>query len=508
MTKASITAQTVLAFLSIFILVLSACGASPLPALTATTSPSPAFTATVPQPSTATPIVTPTLALPTATQTPLPQAKRPQYLLQANFNYNRHALAVNETIDYPNATGQALSEMLVQVEPNNHAGAFKLTALQTADQKITDFTLQSNQLKFNLPAPVPAGQSLKLAISYELYLPVIPAVPSTTVRSVIFGYSERQANLVDWYPTIPPYQQGKGWVIHNPWFYGEHTLYEMSDFQVDIGLVDPPANLTIAGASPATISGGHYSYTHSNARNFTFSASTMYTTYVKMVGDIQVTSYVFPFDAPAGRTALNDCAQALELYSRLFGAYPHASLSVVEADFHDGMEYDGLYFLSKAFYSTYDGTPKGYLTAIGVHETAHQWWYARVANDQALEPWLDESMATYSELLYYSQISNDLAKWWWSYRVDYFNPAGWVNLHIYDYTGSYPYRDGVYLRGARFLDQVRQKIGDEAFFAFIKDYASKEQGKISTEQDFFDILSQHSSADLSDIKKAYFKPQS
>ncbi len=101
---------------------------------------------------------------------------------------------------------------------------------------------------------------------------------------------------------------------------------------------------------------------------------------------------------------------------------------------------------------------------IGVHETAHQWWYARVANDQALEPWLDEALATYSEYLFYSHFHPELVKWWWGYRVDYFQPAGWVNQRIYDYGGSYPYRDGVYLRGARFFDQLRQRMGDAGLY--------------------------------------------
>ena len=295
-------------------------------------------------------------------------------------------------------------------------------------------------------------------------------------------------------------------MIHNPWFYGEHQVYDVSDFQVEVDLVDPPANLVIAGASQPAIDGNRYTFTLLNARNFTFSASNMYTVFATMVGGITITSYAFPFDAAAGRVALNDAAKALDVFNRIYGAYPRASLTVVEADFHDGMEYDGLYFLSDAFYGTYDGTPKGYLTMIGVHETAHQWWYARVANDQALEPWLDEALATYSELVYYSAVYPDLVKWWWSYRVDYYNPAGWVNLRIYDYGGSYPYRDGVYLRGARFLDQVRQKVGDPAFFDFLHDYATRYQGKIATSQDFFDLLKQHSTVDISDIVKAFFKP--
>ena len=111
-----------------------------------------------------------------------------------------------------------------------------------------------------------------------------------------------------------------------------------------------------------------------------------------------------------------------------------------------------------------------------------------------------------SELVYYKAVYPDLEKWWWSYRVDYYQPAGWVNLRIYDYGGSYPYRDGVYLRGARFLDQVRQRVGDPAFFEFIKDYAGRFQDQIVTAADFFGLLQQHSPADNSDLKKAYFKP--
>ena len=81
-----------------------------------------------------------------------------------------------------------------------------------------------------------------------------------------------------------------------------------------------------------------------------------------------------------------------------------------------------------------------------------------------------------------------------------------MNLHIYDYTGSYPYRDGVYLQGARFLHEVRARVGDQAFFDFLKDYAHREQNQIATSQDFFTILKEHSTAEISDLVEKYFKP--
>jgi aminopeptidase N len=39
----------------------------------------------------------------------------------------------------------------------------------------------------------------------------------------------------------------------------------------------------------------------------------------------------------------------------------------------------------------------GYDRLIVSHETAHQWFYSLVGNDQARDPWLDETLATWSQ---------------------------------------------------------------------------------------------------------------
>jgi aminopeptidase N len=231
------------------------------------------------------------------------------------------------------------------------------------------------------------------------------------------------------------------------------------------------------------------------------------------VGAVTINSYFFPYDQKAGEQVLQDTAAALELYSRLFMPYPHSSLSVVEADFLDGMEYDGLFFLSRGFFNLYDGTPQGYLTFIAAHETAHQWWYGIVGNDQALEPWLDEAICTYMEHIFYENVyaayetstGESIVDWWWYYRVNFYDPTGWVDGSIYDFNLFRPYRDAVYLNGAKFLQNLRTVVGDEAFFAFLKDYASREAYHIATADDFFAILNDHTSKDLDGLLAKYFK---
>jgi aminopeptidase N len=313
---------------------------------------------------------------------------------------------------------------------------------------------------------------------------------------------------VDWYPFIPPYVAGQGWLAHTPGYYGEHLAYDTADFSVNLKLVDPNANLVVAASAPERRDGEWRRYQHSNARNFALSISPYYQVVSNTVGGVTITSYAFPAQEAANQAVLQTTSQALELYSRLLAPYPHPHLSVVEADFLDGMEYDGLYFLSKGFYNLYAGTPDAYLVSIAAHETTHQWWYGLVGNDQALEPWLDEALCTYSEAIYYENYYPEALKWWWDYRVNYYQPHGWVDDSIYNPHGEAQayraYRDAVYLNGARFLDDLRKLVGDQAFFAFLKDYLTKNTGQITSADEFFSILQEHTRADIQPLLDTYF----
>ena len=160
--------------------------------------------------------------------------------------------------------------------------------------------------------------------------------------------------------------------------------------------------------------------------------------------------------------------------------------------------------MSRDFYNAYDGTARTNLAAIGVHEIAHQWWYGAIGNDQALEPWLDEAMATYTERIYYERNYPGDLNWWWNFRINYFAPTGYVDTSIFSGGSFRKYTNAVYLNGANFLEELRLRIGDEAFFAFLVDYATQMRGRRATSADFFRILNTHTSTDYSDITRRYF----
>jgi hypothetical protein len=492
--------------LSSFIFLLSSC--SPSPALPQATE-----TATLPPPS-ALPILTPPTDTPSAT--PVPSPTRPQYTLDVQFNYSTKSAIVNETIVYTNNSTDTLTSLVLAVEPtctqSFTLNGMAINGVPTANYLFDNQNAQAyirHRLEIPLATPLAPNGQVTVQINFGLILPIVGNFSDeASLCSQIYGYTAQQVNLVDWYPFIVPYMAGKGWVLHNPWYYGEHLTFEAADFDVAVTFID--GSLPVVASSGEEVSDPAATtrrFRIEAGRSFVLSFALDYRVASTTVGDVTIYSYYFPPYETAATAVLNATAQSFEIYSQRYGPYPHKTLSVVLGDFNDGMEYSALYYHSKSMYdSHYDGTLINHRTAVAVHETAHQWWFEQVANDQGFEPWLDESLATYSEIVYYETVQPEaLASWWWTYRFDPYKPLNQVDSHIYEGEGQRPYWNKIYLNGAHFQQDLRTRIGDEAFFAFLQDYLVQMRGKISTTDDFFRILRLHTSADLSDLITQYFQ---
>ncbi len=94
--------------------------------------------------------------------------------------------------------------------------------------------------------------------------------------------------------------------------------------------------------------------------------------------------------------------------------------------------------------------------------------------------------------------------WWWQYRVDYFGASGYVDTTIYNGGSFRTYTNAVYLNGAHFLEDLRVRMGDDDFFRFLKDYAARYSRGRATSYDFFDVVRQNTTADISDLMMEYF----
>ena len=171
-------------------------------------------------------------------------------------------------------------------------------------------------------------------------------------------------------------------------------------------------------------------------RTFSFAVLQGYDVLEETVEGVQLRVLYQQAKDNAARHALQTLGDALGVYTELFGQYPFDSLTVAELEMYDGMEYDGLFFLGRSEFATYDYTARNMLTFLVAHETSHNWWFSQVANDQAIDPWLDEALATYCEYLFYERVYPQHLGWWWSFRITYYEPVGWVNATTttyYDY---------------------------------------------------------------------------
>lgn len=451
---------------------------------------------------TSSPTLTPTS---TPTSTPIPPTRMPagdstqaSYNFLVDLDYNAHHLLVDETIQYPNQTGRILDSLVLAVEPNRWEGVFQINKVSVDGVETTHYSLEGGRMELRLSNPLATTDSLTLKLVYDLTLP-------WNGSDQIFGYNNWQINVVDWYPFVVPYSTSAGWLLHNPAGVGEHLVFDPVDFDVTIRQTDGSSNIVFAASAPGEPVNNGTHYTLKGARTFVFSASNAYLSSSASVGDITVTSYYADGNQAGGEAILNAIVQAVGVFNQVFAPYPYKSISIVETFYPDGMEYDGLFFLSQAFYNAYDGTLLNNLIMIGVHEAAHQWWFGLVGNDQAMEPWLDEALATYSEEIFYENVKPGLLGYWWNFRIYDFQPAGKIDISIYQGVSFRPYTDAVYLRGAKFMENLRTRMGDEAFLAFIKDYAAQMSHKHASADDFFRILYTHTTADITDIVATYFQ---
>jgi len=427
--------------------------------------------------------------------------ERAQYTLYTVLDYAAKTVEVEQTILYPNKSGEILSDILLAVEPNYWASGF-VTQVLTVNGNAINYTLEGQRLTIPLTEPLMPEQNIQINLRYTLNLPFAEQGDPSVTRARIYGYTNRQVNLTNWYPFVVPRQNG-AWILPEPWHFGEHLVYDVADYEVNFKTTDPA--VVLAASANAQSNAEWTQYKLKNGRAFVISASPEFKVYSQQVGEVTVYSYYYPiFEVPA-QEVLNVTVRALQLYSQIYGAYPHESLTAVQGDFNDGMEYSAFYFQSHGFYNTYDGTAQNYLTFVAAHETAHQWFFESVANDQANEPWLDEMLCTYSERIYYENYHPEAVDWWWQARMFDYNPLTSVDLVVSENPNERAYWGSTYFHGSHFLEAIRARIGDEAFFAFLKDYRAQYAQKIASGDDFFRVLREHTSVDFSDIVIDYFR---
>lgn len=351
----------------------------------------------------------------------------------------------------------------------------------------------NNVLSVNLAKKLGYNDKAQIKIAFEATLPE---------GNYRYAKGVDTVNLGNFYPVLCVYENGEFYECE---YYpiGDPFYSEVSDYNVNITV---PGSFVVGAsgnASSCDVEGDKtmYSYSLKNSRDFAFCLSRNFEVKSKKWGDKTV-NYCYLTDESPDAT-LEATISCLQYFSETFGEYPYESFTVCQSDFSEGgMEYPGLVYINKSL----DTLNTLYTT---VHETAHQWWYGVVGNNQLEESYLDEGLTEYSTCLFFDE--NEQYGIDASYQYLRAKKAcmthqkiiegvkgekPYMVKHLNAYNGELDYVNTAYNRGMTMFKGYEETYGKKKIKALLKKYYAKNKFQVADSED---LLS------LSGKTRAYFE---
>ncbi len=336
-------------------------------------------------------------------------------------------------------------------------------------------------LSVTLNTPVYPEQSVTVNITYTLK----PAKVNHRT-----GITSKTVNLGNFYPVLCAY--GTEGFVDTPYYScGDPFVSDCADYDVTLTLPEGYTAATSGKQVSTSTADGKVTqkYAISNARDFAVVLSNGYKSVTKSVNGCEITAYYFGETAP--EKAIDAACDSFGYFSEKFGAYPYSTFTLAFTPLSvSGMEYPALVMINDTLEEA-----DGVYTA--VHETAHQWWYAVVGNDQVNCAFMDEGLAEYSCLSYFEAhpehgftrtgLIGSAIKSYRAYYSVYNQIFGKTDTSmersLKDFAGDYEYINVAYNKSLLMFENVRASMGDKKFFAALSEYYSCNKFKIASKEE-------------------------
>lgn len=441
-----------------------------------------------------------------------------KYTIDASLS-DDHVLTATVTCDYVNNSDVPLDEVWFHMYPNAYREGAKVSPIAPADiveaypngrsysvVDVKSVSVDGSGGEVTLAGSdediltVALGRTLEPSDRATIVIDYTVKLPKVKHR---FGYTDRAVNLGNFYPIACVYEGGE--FVSDPYYSTGDPFYsETADYSVSFTV---PAKFTGAftgSVTSDTPSGETRKYTveASNVRDF----AAVFGEYQKVSGlaGSAIVNYFYYNDA-APENALNTAVAAIKTFGDAFGEYAYPEYSVVQTSFlHGGMEYPCLTLISDA----YKGDA---YNDIIVHETAHQWWYGAVGNDEVRNAWLDEGLTEYSTMLFYEKNADagynytfngkraDALTAYMLYCETYKNNGlGDTSMTrpVNEYANATEYSYMTYVKGALMFDDVRNTIGTAAFEQGLRNYYKENKFGIAKPEDIIGAFEKSSKRKL------------
>ncbi len=424
------------------------------------------------------------------------------YHIEMSLSDDMQMVTARQAIRYTNTEQEDLAEVYFRLFPNLAGGSTVVENLTVDGEAIEPiYELEDSAMQVPLATSLQPGQAIEIAMDFTV------TVPDTEGGNYgTFAYLNNILALAHFYPMIAVYDD-EGWNLEIAPAIGDVVYADASFYLVQITAPDDQQLVTSGveiereekdDQQIITVAAGPM-------RDFYLAASDTYEMVSTTVGETTINSFATADLTEGSENALQHAADAVESFNERFGIYPYTEFDMVPISTQAlGIEYPGIVANLIILYDTeaqLGNLPSSVLLeATVVHEVAHQWFYALVGNDQLDEPWLDEAMAQFATLVYYSDVYGPAGaagfyqslEGRWN-RVDQADIP--IGLPVRDYTAQ-EYGAIVYGRGPLFVEALSTEMGSDIFGDFILDYSLKFRYGIASSQDFQDLAEAHCDCEL------------
>lgn len=415
-----------------------------------------------------------------------------------------HQITGRQSVVYTNAEEVPLHEVQFRLFPNLLGGKMEVEKVTVSGEPVKPtHSLKNSLLIVPLDSPLKPAEKITITMDFEIRIS-----QSVELNYGVQAYYENVLALAHAYPMIAVYDD-EGWNAEIPPQSGDVAYADMSFFIVT---VVAPGQVTLA-ATGVEVSrledGGRQTvrYEAGPVRDFYLAASPEYEVFVKESNGITLRFYTRGHLQAGAEYALDVAARSIEMFSTRIAPYPYTELDFVSTPtLALGIEYPGMIAVTEWIMAP----ENPHLEATVVHEVAHQWFYNLVGNDQLDEPWLDESLAQFVTLQYftieYGEAGDEAQRADITGRWDMIgNQAIPVGLPVSAYSGA-EYSGIVYGRGALFFEALREEMGENDFDLFIKSYVEDNAWGIGTAEALRANAETSCGCDLSTLFEAWIYP--
>ncbi|WP_392486823.1 M1 family metallopeptidase [Haloimpatiens sp. FM7315] len=461
------------------------------------------------------------------------KSKTTSYDMNITFNEEKKSLNVNESVEFTNTYNHELDNLVFHLYPDSYKSIDKMPLFSNGlrdkalekeeigdidikkvlvNNKEVKFSQEKQILKFSLETPLKENDTIEISITFTL------KIPKGYGR---LGYNNEVYYLSNWYPILSMYNaSSNSWDENEFHPVGESNYSNASNYNVTLN-----TNKNMVIASTGVISSeetkGNVKSTKikaENVRDFTFMMSEKFKVLSKKVNDIKVNSfYISDQDEKLStkieaQRMLDFGADSIDFFSKTFGKYPYPEFDIVETYLSGGaMEYPQIIQMGKyPNYTNNNDSKHFYLDwnkEAVVHETAHQWWYASVGNNEFKEPFLDESLTVYSTALYFEKkegkysenaIANTIRDHYY-----YLDKSYSFDTSVDKFENQGIYTETIYINAPIVFEDLRTQVGEKTFLKIMQTYFKNYLYKNASIEGFLKVIKDVSGENTANnIKKA------